>query len=187
MEEIAYLCAAVSQYLAKPVTPADVVWSYAGVRPLYDDGSANPSAVTRDYVLKLEADGGEAPALHVFGGKITTYRRLAEHAMEKLSTVLPGLKPAWTAGAPLPGGAMENADFDGFCTGLAGRYAGLDPAWLRRLARRHGTMAADVLGEIDRLRRAEWAEAADDVLWRRTKEGLHLTPDERAAVARHMA
>ncbi|WP_374442806.1 glycerol-3-phosphate dehydrogenase [Stella sp.] len=205
-EEIAYLCGAASQYLAKPVTPADVVWTYAGVRPLYDDGSANPSAVTRDYVLKLEADAGEAPALHVFGGKITTYRRLAEHALEKLATVLPGLKPAWTAGSSLPGGDMADADFDGFCTGLARRYPGLDPAWLRRLARRHGTMASDVLGdartppdlgqhfgaglyarEIDRLRRAEWAEAADDVLWRRTKEGLHLTANQRAAVARYMA
>ncbi|WP_123692986.1 glycerol-3-phosphate dehydrogenase [Allostella humosa] len=209
--EVEYLCKAVSGYLARPVTPADVVWSYAGVRPLYDDGSANPSAVTRDYVLKLEGGkqeggGGEPPALHVFGGKITTYRKLAEHAMEKLATVIPGLKPAWTAGAPLPGGAMEGADFDRFCTGLGQRYPALDPAWLRRLARRHGTLAFDVLGdarvtadlgrhfgaglyerEIDRLRRAEWAQTADDVLWRRTKEGLHLTPAERAAVAQHMA
>ena len=205
-EEIAYLCKAVSGYLARPVTPADVVWSYAGVRPLYDDGSANPAAVTRDYVLQLDAGRGEPPALHVFGGKITTYRRLAEHAMEKLASVLPGLKPAWTAGAALPGGAMEDADFGRFCSGLAGSYPGLDPAWLRRLARRHGTLCRDVLGdarvpadlgrhfgaglyarEVDRLRRAEWAEAADDVLWRRTKEGLHLTPAERADVAAHMA
>ena len=205
-EEVAYLCAAVSRYLARPVVPADVVWSYAGVRPLYDDGSVNPSAVTRDYVLKLEADGGEAPALHVFGGKITTYRKLAEHAMEKLGTVLPGLAPAWTAGAPLPGGAIGGAGFDAFCADLARRHPGLDPAWLRRLARRHGALCSDVLGdarvaadlgrhfgaglyarEIDRLRRAEWAEAADDVLWRRTKEGLHLTPAGRDAVAEYMA
>ncbi len=205
-EEIAYLCAAVSGYLARPVTPADVVWTYAGVRPLYDDGTANPSAVTRDYVLQLDAGEGGPPALHVFGGKITTYRRLAEHAMEKLAAVLPAVKPAWTAGAALPGGAIEDGDFDRFCAGLARRYPGIDAAWLRRLARRHGTLALDVLGdarveadlgrhfgaglyarEIDRLRRAEWAETADDVLWRRTKEGLHLTPAERADVAAHMA
>lgn len=205
-DEIAYLCAAASRYLARALTPADVVWTYAGVRPLYDDGTANPSAVTRDYVLKLEAEGGEAPALHVFGGKITTYRRLAEHAMEKLGTVLPDLKPAWTAGSSLPGGAIDGGDFDGFCAALARRHPGLDAAWLRRLARRHGAMVSDVLGdaktpgdlgrhfgaglyarEIDRLRRAEWAEMADDVLWRRTKEGLHLTPAEREDVAQHMA
>ncbi|MCC7271973.1 MAG: glycerol-3-phosphate dehydrogenase [Alphaproteobacteria bacterium] len=204
-DEIAYLCTAVSRYLARPLAPADVVWSYAGVRPLYDDGSADPSAVTRDYVLSLEADGGP-PSLHVYGGKITTYRRLAEHAMEKIATVLPGLAPAWTAGAPLPGGAMPDADFDRFVADLARRRPGLDAAWLRRLARRHGTVADDIIGEarsmadlgrhfgaalygceVDWLRRAEWAETADDVLWRRTKEGLHLDPAGRAAVAAYMA
>ncbi|MGE0719286.1 MAG: glycerol-3-phosphate dehydrogenase [Alphaproteobacteria bacterium] len=205
-EEIAYLCTAVSRYFARAVTPADVVWTYSGVRPLYDDGTVNPSAVTRDYVLRLEGGGGAPPALHVFGGKITTYRRLAEHALEKIAGVLPGVGPAWTAGAPLPGGAIPDADFGRFADELARSRPGLDAAWLRRLARRHGTRAPDVIGdaqqradlgrhfgaglhacEVDWLRRTEWAETAEDVLWRRTKEGLHLDRSGREAVAAYMA
>src|SRR6185295_7880312 len=107
--EIEYLCRAVNRYLARPLTPADVTWRYAGIRPLYDDGSSDPSAVTRDYTLRVDDDQGAMAVLSVFGGKITTYRRLAEHALEKLAPYFPGLKPAWTDRAPLPG-----SDFGGF-------------------------------------------------------------------------
>ena len=105
-EEIAYLCRAVNRYLAQPLAPADVVWSYAGIRPLYDDGTADPSAVTRDYTLRLDSDMGAAPVLSVFGGKITTYRKLAEHALDKLQPWFPAMRPAWTAGTALPGGTL---------------------------------------------------------------------------------
>jgi len=108
--EIDYLCHAVSGWFAKPVAPQDVIWSYAGVRPLYDDRELNASAVTRDYVLELDAPTGKAPLLSIFGGKITTYRRLAEHALEKLAPFLPGVKRPWTAGAMLPGGDLPNRD-----------------------------------------------------------------------------
>ena len=204
-DEIDYLCAAASHFLAKRVTSADVVWTYSGIRPLYDDGSANPSAVTRDYTLVLDAPAGAAPALHCYGGKITTYRRLAEHAIAKLAPALPGLARAWTAGAPLPGGDMPDANFGRFAADLARRHPGLRPAALGAIARRHGTRADALIGdartegdmgpwfgalsarEIDWLRRTEWAETGDDVLWRRTKVGLHLDAGQRDAVARHMA
>ncbi|MGE0725013.1 MAG: glycerol-3-phosphate dehydrogenase [Alphaproteobacteria bacterium] len=204
-DEVRYLCAAASRFLARPVTPGDVVWSYSGIRPLQDDGAGNPSAVTRDYTLELDAPDGAAPALHCYGGKITTYRRLAESAMAKLAPALPGLAPAWTAGAPLPGGDMPGADFDRFAADLARRHPGLPPLSLRAIARRHGTRADALIAEakdagdmgpwfgslsareIDWLRRTEWAESADDILWRRTKAGLHLDDDGRAAVARHLA
>lgn len=192
-DEIEYLCGAVSRYFARPVTPADVVWTYSGVRPLYDDGRTDPSAVTREYVFDLDAKG--PPVLSVYGGKITTYRKLAEHAMERLAPFFPGLKPAWTAHAPLPGGDLGGRDFEGFLADLAGSYPSLDAGLLRGLARRHGTLARRVLGdartmadlgldfggqlherEVEYLRREEWAIEAEDILWRRTKRGLHLPP-----------
>ena len=110
-DEIRYLCAAVSRYFRSPVTPDQVCWSYAGVRPLYDDASADVSAVTRDYVFDLDAENGIAPLLSVFGGKITTYRKLAEHALQKLQPVMKFERGAWTERAPLPGGDMPGADF----------------------------------------------------------------------------
>lgn len=203
-EETAYLCSAVSRYFVKPVRPADVVWSYAGVRPLYDDGESDPSDVTRDYVLTLDEAAGQAPMLSVFGGKITTARKLAEHALEKLEGA--GLKAGapWTGGAALPGGEMPS--FPAFLGELQRDFAALDPIWLERLARRHGTRARDLLDgvrtpadlgrsfggglcerEVDWLVREEWAVDAVDILWRRTKCGLHMTADERAAFAAYMA
>jgi glycerol-3-phosphate dehydrogenase len=192
-EETAYLCAAVSRYFRTPVAPADVVWSYAGVRPLYDDAAANASEVTRDYVLELETSADEAPLLAVFGGKITTYRRLAEHALAKLAAFCPGLKPAWTAAAPLPGGDIADADFERFLAGFAARHPWLPPAQARRYARAYGTRAERIVGrarslaelgecfggdlhlaELDYLATSEWAQSAADVLWRRSKLGLHL-------------
>ncbi|HEX8665727.1 MAG TPA: glycerol-3-phosphate dehydrogenase [Beijerinckiaceae bacterium] len=191
-QETAYLCEAASRFLAKAVTPADVVWSYSGVRPLYDDASGNPSAMTRDYVFDVEGGDGRPPVLSVFGGKITTYRRLAEHAMEKLASFLPGLKPAWTAGAPLPGGDFPGADFDAYLAELRRARPWLPPDLARRLGRAYGTRAERVLGgaasladlgedlgaglterEASYLVETEWARTPDDILWRRSKLGLH--------------
>ena len=151
-DETRYLCAIASEYLEHPLTPADVLWSYSGVRPLYDDGRANASAITRDYVLKLDPSAG-APLLNVFGGKLTTYRRLAEHALAKLAPHFPD-RPrgmiAWTAGAPLPGG-----DFSGGLAaleaGLQQAYPFLPPAHLHGIAKRHGTRARLWLGAAQRL------------------------------------
>jgi glycerol-3-phosphate dehydrogenase len=205
-EEIDYLCRAANRYLAKPIAPGDVVWSYAGVRPLYDDGQSDPSAVTRDYTLVLDVAYPQAPLLSVFGGKITTYRRLAESVLDKLKPSYPNMTGSWTGTKPLPGGEMPGADFEAFLRGLVAQYAGLPPDYLRALARRHGASATKILGEakftadlgahfgstlyareIDYLVANEWAAQADDVLWRRTKCGLHMTQAERDAVAAYLA
>jgi len=214
-EEIAYLCAQASHYFARPVTPAQVVWTYSGVRPLLDDESGNPAAVTRDYRLELDTDGG-APLLSVWGGKITTFRKLAEEAADRLAPALGDvpMRGPWTAGAPLPGGdlraflgadappaAAVDATFARFVEALARRHPHAAPALVRGLARRYGTRAARILdaglgaevapgvfaGELDHLRVNEWARSGDDVLWRRTKLGLHLDAAGRAAVTAWMA
>jgi glycerol-3-phosphate dehydrogenase len=193
-EETAYLLQAASEYFAKPVQREDIVWSYAGVRPLYDDGENDPSAITRDYVLDLEDD--PAPLLSVYGGKLTTYRRLSEHAVDKLKPFYPAMQKAWTDGAALPGGAI--GDFDGFVTDLARGKSGFDLVWLRRLARRHGANTPAILGEamttadlgehfgaglyaaeVAWLMRQEWAREAEDVMWRRTKCGLQMSAAQR--------
>ncbi|OGA21075.1 MAG: glycerol-3-phosphate dehydrogenase [Betaproteobacteria bacterium RIFCSPLOWO2_02_FULL_65_24] len=198
-EEIVYLCEAASRYTERPVEAASVVWTYSGVRPLYDDGSPNPSAVTRDYHLVLEAGSGEkeAPLVSVFGGKITTYRRLAEHVLERLAPWFPDTQ-GWTAQEALPGGDFASGGFDALFEELRLRYPGLPPALLARYARRHGTLAREVLGEaraesqlgqwfggglyeaeVRWFIEKEWAREADDVLWRRTKCGLHMSPGQR--------
>ena len=178
---------------------------FRSVRPLYDDGSADPSAVTRDYVLRLDSDQAAAPVVSVFGGKITTYRRLAERALEELAGWFPGMGPAWTADAPLPGAIIPGGDAERFEQRLAQRYPRLPQPLLQALARRHGALAYAVLGnaasvaelgaafgaelyaqEIDYLIEHEWAAAAEDVLWRRTKCGLQLDPGQREAVARYV-
>lgn len=194
-----YLCAFASQYFARPVTPADVVWSYSGVRPLYNDGSKSATAATRDYVLSLDRNG--PPLLNVFGGKITTYRRLAESALVKLAPFFPQARGAWTARVPLPGGDFP---LDGKAA-LAGRLRGehpfLTPEWAARLIRAYGTDAWAVLGgaasaealgrdfgatlseaEVRWLMRHEFARHAADVVWRRSKLGLRMTAEQIAAV-----
>ena len=192
-DEIEYLCRAVSRYLSRPVTPDQVIWSYAGVRPLFDDASKDVSAVTRDYVFDLEARAGEAPLLSVFGGKITTYRKLAEHALAKLQPVLGFDRGAWTAAASLPGGDLPNADFEAFFGALQMERTWLPPALARRYARAYGTRVATLLGaahgiadlgerlggglyeaEVEYLVQNEWAQTAEDILWRRSKLGLHV-------------
>ncbi len=199
--ETDYLIAAAGEYFQQPLSRDMIVWSFAGVRPLYDDGENDPSAITRDYVLNLEADA--APLLSVYGGKLTTYRRLAEHAMEKLRPFYPKLGPAWTHGKPLPGG--DFASFDALLADLRGRYPQLDAAWLAQLARRHGANLPALLGdaktiadlgedfggglhaiEADWLMRREWAREADDILWRRTKCGLRVTAAQREKLAAWM-
>lgn len=203
-DEIDYLCRAASRYLAEPVTPEQVVWQYAGVRPLYDDGEGDPSDVTRDYVLTLDGEDGRPPLLSIFGGKITTARVLAETVLERLVPFLPGLAPEWTATATLPGGDI--GDFDQFLDDLGGRFAGFERHWLAGLARRHGSRAGDILDgatgpsnlgedfggglyarEVDWLIEHEWAREPSDVLWRRTKLGLRLSEAEQEALSRYMA
>jgi glycerol-3-phosphate dehydrogenase len=207
VEEVRYLCRAANRYFQRQLTEQDVAWSYAGIRPLFDDGAADPSAITRDYVLRVDEDQGSAPVLSVFGGKITTHRRLAEHALEKLAPWFPQMRPAWTAAATLPGGDFHGESFEQFAEQRFQRDFPWLPAPARRsLARRHGALAYEVLGaaasiadlgehfgaelyarEVDYLVAREWARSAEDVLWRRTKAGLHLTPAQREAVARYLS
>jgi glycerol-3-phosphate dehydrogenase len=191
-EEKQYLCDAVGQWFHHPPKPADAVWHYAGVRPLFDDASDDPSAVTRDYVLALEDEANLAPLLSVYGGKITTFRRLAEHALEKLKPHFPAMKPAWTARAALPGGNLGGKGFEAFQAGLAARHSFLPAALALRLARAYGSRAERVLDgarrlddlgrdlggglherEAEYLVREEFARSAEDILWRRSKLGLH--------------
>ncbi len=191
--EKAYLLASVSEYFARPVREEDVVWTYSGVRPLFDDGSKSATAATRDYVLKLDMSAG-VPLLNVFGGKITTYRKLAEAAMERVAGFFPGAGGAWTAGAPLPGGDFPVDGVEDLIARLMRRYRFLDHAWAGRLVRTYGTEAALVLGEAkvaDDLGRRfgadvterelvwavsrEWVRCADDFVWRRTRLGLKLS------------
>jgi glycerol-3-phosphate dehydrogenase len=208
-EEIAYLCDAVSFYFARPVVPADVVWSFSGVRPLHGDRAGAPDATTRDYVLELDAAPGEAALLSVFGGKITTYRRLAEAALDRLAPHLPPQarqRAGWTRHAPLPGGDFAVDGLAPLAAALATEYAFLTSAHAGRLAAAYGTKAREILGsaraaadlgiwfgatltqaEVRYLMTQEWARTADDVLWRRTKLGLALTGGEVAALARFMA
>ena len=196
-EEIEYLCDGASEYYARAVTPSDVVATYSGVRPLYDDHAANASKVTRDYVLKLDDEAG-APILSVFGGKITTYRELAEDALQTLEDIFPSAGKEWTRDADLPGGDMPGADFDGFFIGLKRDYPNLDANLLERLARAYGTKVRQLLANADTdaglghmfgaglteaearyLVEAEFARSADDILWRRSKLGLHMSEAER--------
>ncbi len=211
-DEIDYLCTQASRYFAKPVTPADVVWSYAGVRPLLDDASGDPSAVTRDYLL--ESNEGAAPLLSVWGGKITTFRKLAEDAADEIGRMLGEQRPAWTEGAFLAGGDLSrwigpptrpDDDFERFVAAVQQRHAWLPADLARRLARAYGARvetlletaaSLDDLGacvapglyerELMFLVHNEWALSAEDVLWRRSKLGLHYTPAEREAVERWM-
>ncbi|MBL0143092.1 MAG: glycerol-3-phosphate dehydrogenase [Betaproteobacteria bacterium] len=203
-QETDYLIEATNRFLAKPISKADVVWTFAGVRPLYDDGKSDPSSITRDYVLELDDEGGKAPILSLFGGKLTTYRCLAETALQKLSPYLPPMGPLWTKEAHLPGGDIPN--FNAFRDEIFDRYKGFPRELLDGVVRRHGSRARTVLGdihkpedlgtnfgagltqrEIDCLIAEEWAQTAEDILWRRTKCGLHMDAAQRAAVEVYVA
>ena len=199
--ETAYLCEAVNRYFDKPVAPADIVHTYSGVRPLYDDAEANPSEITRDYVFDVKTDHGNTPLLSIYGGKITTYRRLAEHAIAKLEPYLPGLGPAWTEDSDLPGGDLADG-FDAFVSELQSRYPFLPDDLTWRFARLYGSLCLEFLAnaatladlgeefgaglyarEAEYLIDREWARSADDILWRRTKLGLVMSPDGKARLA----
>jgi len=194
--EVAYLCRAASRYLSQALQPSEVIWRYAGVRPLYDDGARDPSAITRDYTLRLDEAEGAAPVLSVFGGKLTTYRRLAEHTMERLRPYFPQLKGPWTSRTPLPGSVFasrEDARREVFS-----RYRALPVPVVEGAFKRHGALTPEVLGdgitgehygaglterELRYFVERECAGSADDVLWRRSKAGLHLDARQRARVA----
>jgi glycerol-3-phosphate dehydrogenase len=188
-EEIDYLCAAASEYFREPVTPASVVWTYSGVRPLYDDGASRAQEATRDYVLTLDAPQGQAPLLSVFGGKITTYRRLAEAAIAKLAPHAAwAARARWTVASALPGGDFPVTGFEALVDGIAAEHPWLARQTVTRLARAYGTKARDLFGadlyecEVRYLMRAEWARCAADVLWRRTRLGLRLAASEQEAL-----
>ncbi|MBI1981217.1 MAG: glycerol-3-phosphate dehydrogenase [Methylocystis sp.] len=199
-EETDYLLASLNHFLRAPATREDIVWSYAGLRPLYDDGSLKASVVTRDYAFDLDAAEAAAPALSIFGGKITTARRLAEHALDELARFLPPHGEAWTAGAVFPGGDMPQG-FDQFLDDLKRDKPFLGDELALRLARAYGTRVSQILknarslsdlgrdfgcglseAEIAYMREMEWAHTADDILWRRSKLGLHMSAAQQQAL-----
>ncbi len=198
-EEQAYLAAFASQYFKTPIRDEDIVWTYSGVRPLYDDGASSATAATREYVLKV--DGTDAPLLNVFGGKITTYRKLAEAALEKIVPFFPQATAPWTAGVALAGGDFPVDGFDALVDELKADYPFLTPFWARRLVRAYGTEARALLGEaktaedlgedfgatitareLDRAMELEWVRSAEDFVWRRTKLGLRLNEAQIARI-----
>ena len=193
-EEVDYICATANEYFETPVSPGDVVWSYSGVRPLFDDQARNASEVTRDYVLHLDRE--PAPMLSVYGGKITTYRRLAEQALNLLAGPLGFGRGAWTRDAPLPGGDIPGADVGGFTAHCAECHPWLPEAILRHYVRHYGTEIHALLAgragigdlgehfgaglyaaEVEHLVEHEWARTPEDILWRRTKKGLRVSDD----------
>jgi len=199
-----YLVKFASEYFAKPVTRDQIIWTYSGVRPLYDDGASSATAATREYVLSL--DQNAAPLLNIFGGKITTYRKLAEAALDKISEALPGVKSSWTAGISLPGGDFPVGEVKTLQDTLASDYPFLTAYASRRLIRAYGTEAWEVLGdaksadalgqdfgatitarELDWAIAREWVRSGEDYLWRRTKLGLRLTEEQRAVVDGYIA
>jgi glycerol-3-phosphate dehydrogenase len=205
-EETSYLCESVSHYFSTKVSPADVIRSYSGVRPLYDDQAENASAVTRDYVLDVQASPGAPALLSVFGGKITTFRKLAEHALEKLLPAM-GLEigKSWTATSPLPGGDMPDADFDRYLLNFSANHPFLPAQLAHRLVRAYGTKAAGIVegahsladlgedfgggltrAEVDYLINHEWARTAEDILWRRSKLALHVPPTTVARLGEYL-
>ncbi|HLK71562.1 MAG TPA: glycerol-3-phosphate dehydrogenase [Steroidobacteraceae bacterium] len=202
--EIAYLCALANRYFKQPVTPAQVVWSYSGVRPLLADEASDPMNVTRDYALELERQ--PAPLLSVFGGKLTTYRRLAEDAVDLISAALAWRRTRWTAGALLPGGDLPHGNLAVFLRTLTRRYPWLPEGLRRRYALAYGTRIEHVLGsaaslddlgeevlpqlferELEYLCCEEFAHSAEDILWRRSKLGLHLIKSDLSRLERWLA
>lgn len=199
-QEITYLCQAASEYLSKPVQESDVVWTYSGVRPLYDDGVSKASEATRDYVLKLDEVDGGAPLVSVFGGKITTYRRLAEAVLEKLVSFHPEMGDPWTKESHLPGGNFAVEDVGKLRSELSKDFPFLDPKLVRRYIRQFGTETWQVLDgataqqhlgydfggvwqiEVEWMMRREFARTAEDVVWRRTKQGLRMNKSQIEAL-----
>lgn len=197
--EVQYLIDAVNRYFKEQLTRDDVLTAFSGVRPLFDDGKGNPSAVTRDYVFDIDETGG-APMLNIFGGKITTFRELAERGLQKVHKFFPQMGGDWTKNAPLPGGDLENADYEAFRNTLKRGYPWMPRALRQHYGRLYGSRVARIVGdatsldglgqhfggnlyeaEVAYLVGNEWAQTAEDILWRRTKHRLHLTEAEQAA------
>lgn len=203
-EERDYLLGFANSYFKQALSAEDVVWTYSGVRPLYNDGASSATAATRDYVLRVNDEGG-APILNVFGGKITTYRRLAESALEKIGAYFPNLSGKWTAGVTLPGGDFDVTGVDDLLAKIKAQYPFVAEKDALRLLRTYGTEVFEVLGEatsaqdlgdsfgagitsaeLDWAKRVEWVQTGDDFLWRRTKLGLRLTEEERGRVGAYL-
>ncbi len=201
--EIDYLLKAINRYFINQLTERDIVHTFSGVRPLYDDNSDNPSAVTRDYVFDVDDNNGLPPLLSVFGGKITTYRKLAEHAINKVEAYCPQMGKSWTSSAPLPGGDIPDSDFELFFIKTSSRYPGLPAELMHHYCRLYGSRCEQLLDGVTELSQLgrhfghafyerearylienEWAQTVDDILHRRTKHGLHLNESERGEVSR---
>lgn len=204
--EVEYLCGVVNRYFKQPLSAADVVYKFSGVRPLLEDDADNPSAVTRDYQIDMDGDQNTPVMLSVFGGKLTTYRKLAQHALEKLQPFFPQMAGEWTETEPLPGGDMPDADFDAYLAAFKRDYDWLPPALTLHYLRLYGTRARHLLDdaqsladlgqhfggqcyerEMRYLLNEEWAETLEDILWRRTKHGLHLSDAEQEALGQWLA
>jgi glycerol-3-phosphate dehydrogenase len=204
--EIDYLLSSASEYFAKPLVRADIVWTYSGVRPLYADGASKAQETTRDYVIKTAGKKNDAPLVNVIGGKLTTYRRLAESVLEKVEDLIGKKGPRWTETATLPGGDFPPTGYDDAVSALKRDYAFLDLSYARRLVRLYGTLARKILGiaksygelgrhfgddlyeaEVRYQMDHEWAKTSDDVLWRRTKRGLHAARIDVGALDAFMA
>jgi D-erythritol 1-phosphate dehydrogenase len=198
-KEIEYLLAAVNRYFKEKLRRQDVLHSFSGVRPLFDDGKGNPSAVTRDYVFDLDETNG-APLLNVFGGKITTFRELAERGLHQLKHIFPQMRGDWTEKATLPGGEIPNADYETFVNSMREAYPWMPRPLVQHYGRLYGARAKDIVGtanslaglgrhhgallyeaEVRYLVRKEWAQTPEDILLRRTKHYLHLSDAEKAA------
>lgn len=204
-DEIDYLCRMANEYFIEPVSKSDVVWTYSGVRPLYDDGASMAQEATRDYVIRRDDQNGGGPLINIFGGKITTYRKLAEAMLEEIEQSLGKRGPAWTRDASLPGGDFAPNGFGALVDELAERYRFADRSLMERLVRLYGTDVSVLLGdartmgdlgrdfgeglfeaEIRYLARYEWAMGAEDVVFRRTKLGIRMRPDQIEAVGAWM-
>lgn len=198
-EEISYLCDAASEYFRKPILAEHIVWTYSGVRPLYDDGATAAQEATRDYVLREDGEGDEARVINIFGGKITTYRKLAESMLEKIEGILGSRKPTWTANSTLTGGDFKVDAFDSLVAEVQEKYPFVEASLAWRLVRSYGTKVWSLLGdakskddlgpdfggsltglEVKYLMRNEWAQTADDVVWRRSKLGIRLNKSQIA-------
>lgn len=204
-EEVSYLCQCASEYFKQPIVEENVVWTYSGVRPLYDDGASKAQEATRDYVLREEGEEGEAPLFNIFGGKITTYRMLSETIVEKIEDRLGVKKSAWTVSASLPGGDFPVDGFEEFLASIRGEYPFLEENQARRMCHAYGSKIRDILQgvegpeglgedfggglserEVEYLVAQEWAFTADDVLWRRSKLGLRLSKVQQARLGAWM-